>query len=234
LLDRRPLELQTRLLAMNAVALLLADSRFPAGGYAHSLGLEQAVAEGLGPGGVAPFIAARLRLVARSDAALTVAALRAAHDGDALAALDGEHAARCPSSVLRTVARRLGAQLLRSAAVAWPDPAIDRYRSASATTPRPVALGVVGAVAGLDAIEVATVALYDDAATVASSALKLLGLDPAQTARWLAQLAPAIATAAGEVAGGERPLAAQPPPAAAGLELAAARHADRAERLFVS
>jgi hypothetical protein len=49
-LDRRPLEeLQTRRLAMNAVALLLADSRFPAGGYAHSLGLEQAVAEGLSP-----------------------------------------------------------------------------------------------------------------------------------------------------------------------------------------
>jgi urease accessory protein len=233
-LDRRPFERKTRLLAMNAVALLLADSRFPAGGYAHSLGLEQAVAEGLGPAGVAPFIAARLRLVARSEAALTVAALRAARDDGALAALDGEHAARCPSPVLREVARRLGAQLLRSAAVAWPDPAIDRYRGASATTPRPVALGVVGAAAGLGALEIATVALYDDAATVASSALKLLGLDPAQTARWLAQLAPAIAAATREVGLDERPLAAQPPPAAAGLELAAARHADRAERLFAS
>ncbi|HEY0343933.1 MAG TPA: urease accessory UreF family protein [Solirubrobacteraceae bacterium] len=219
---------------MRAVALLLADSRFPAGGYAHSLGLEQAVAGGLGADGVAPFIAARLRLVATADAALSVAALRAAGDDGALARLDDEHAARCPSPVLRDVARRLGAQLLRSAATAWPDPAIGRYRSVSAATPRPVALGVVGAAAGLDAADLATVALYDDAATVASAALKLLGLDPAQIARWLAQLAPAIEETARGVAADERPLAAQPPPAAAGLELAAARHADRTERLFVS
>jgi urease accessory protein len=221
---------------MNAVAMLLADSRFPAGSYAHSLGLEQTVTEGLGADDVAPFIAARLRLVARADAGLSVAALRcaAAGDDDALAALDEEHGARCPSPLLRDVARRLGSQLLRSAATAWPDPAIDRYRSASATTPRPVALGVVGAAAGLDDVEVATVALYDDAATVASAALKLLGLDPAITARWLAQLAPAIGSTAREVAGDKRPVAAQPPPAAAGLELAAARHAGRTERLFVS
>ena len=219
---------------MNAVALLLADSRFPAGGYAHSLGLEQAVAEGLAVDGVAAFIAARLRLVAGPDAALSVAALRAAGDDGGLARLDDEHAARCPSPVLRDVARRLGAQLLRSAATAWPDPAIARYRRASSTTPRPVALGVVGAAAGLGDVAVATVGLYDDAATVASAALKLLGLDPAETARWLAQLAPAISLAAQEVADDERPLGAQPPPAAVGLELAAARHADRAERLFVS
>src|ERR1700710_1531771 len=140
---------------MNAAAMLLADSRFPAGSYAHSLGLEQAVAEGLGPGGVAPSIAARLRLVARADAGLSVAARRAAaaHDPGALAELDDEHGARCPSPVLREVARRLGAQLLRSAATAWPDPRIDSYRSASITTPRPVALGVVAAAAGLDDVE---------------------------------------------------------------------------------
>ncbi len=174
---------------MNAVAMLLADSRFPAGSYAHSLGLEQAVAEGLGVDEVAPFIAARLRLVGRADAGLTVAARRAAQAGDdgVLAQLDGEHGARCPSPVLREQARRLGSQLLRSAATAWPDPAIDRYRAASRATPRPVALGVVGAAGGLDDSEVATVALYDDAATVASAALKLLGLDPALTARWLAR-----------------------------------------------
>ncbi|HUR86352.1 MAG TPA: urease accessory UreF family protein [Solirubrobacteraceae bacterium] len=221
---------------MNPAAMLLADSRFPAGSYAHSLGLEQAVAEGLGPDQVAPFIAARLRLGACADAGLSVAALRCAADGDdaGLDALDDEHGARCPSPVLRDVARRLGSQLLRSAATAWPDPAIDRYRVASSSTPRPVALGVVAAAAGLDDVETAAVALYDDAATVASAALKLLGLDPAITARWLAQLAPAIGATAREVAADERPIVAQPPPAAAALELAAARHADRTERLFVS
>ena len=112
---------------MSAVAMLLADSRFPAGGYAHSLGLEQAVSDGLGVAGVAQFIDARLRLVARADAALSVAALRAAARSDAqdLASLDDEHAARCPSPVLREIARRLGTQLLRSAATTWAGATID-------------------------------------------------------------------------------------------------------------
>ncbi|MDP1847652.1 MAG: urease accessory UreF family protein, partial [Solirubrobacteraceae bacterium] len=166
-------------MSMAVASLLLADSRFPAGSYAHSLGLEQAVAEGLDVEGVAPFMAARLRLVAQPDAALSVAARRAAAaasaagpsaadrgagqpelaDPDAaraaLAYLDAEHAARCPSPVLRDIARRLGSQLLRSAATAWPCETIDRYRSGSQTTPRPVALGVVGAVAGLSDRDVA-------------------------------------------------------------------------------
>jgi urease accessory protein len=220
---------------MGAVAsLLLADSRFPAGSYAHSLGLEQAVAEGLAADDVAPFIAARLELVAQPDAALTVAARRAAAGGSSLADLDAEHAARCPNPVLRDVARRLGSQLLRSAAAAWPSPAIDGYRASSQTTPRPVALGVVGCVAGLSDLEVAMVALYDDAATVASAALKLLGLDPAQTARWLAELAPRIGALAAELADDDRPVCRQPPPAAVAIELAATRHARRTERFFVS
>lgn len=221
---------------MSAVAMLLADSRFPAGGYAHSLGLEQAVSDGLGVTDVPAFMDARLRLVARADAALGVAARRAArtHDDDALAELDAEHAARCPSPVLRDIARRLGAQLLRSAATAWPSPQIDGYRAASRTTPRPIALGVVGAAAGLSAREVATIALYDDAATVSSAALKLLGLDPADAARWVAELAPEIDAAARAITADERPVGEQEPPAAAGLELAAGVHARRQERLFVS
>jgi urease accessory protein len=224
---------------MSAVALLLADSRFPAGGYAHSLGLEQAVSDGLDVAGVPDFMDARLRLVARADAALSVAALRAAAAAppaaaDALAQLDGEHAARCPSPVLRAIARRLGSQLLRSAATAWPSPTIDAYRAASATTPRPIALGVVGAAAGLTAREVATIALYDDAATVSSAALKLLGLDPADAARWVAELAPEIDAAARAIAADARPVSDQEPPAAVGLEIAAGVHARREERFFVS
>lgn len=222
--------------ASTVVSMLLADQRFPAGTYAHSLGLEQAVTDGLGVDGVEAFIAARLELIARSEAGLTVAARRGPTiaSSDALAALDLEHAARCPNPVLRDSARRLGAQLLRSAAAVWPDGLIAGYRSASATTPRPVALGVVAAAAGLGDLEVATVALYDDAATVASAALKLLGLDPAQTSCWLVELAPAIAGAAREVAADRRAVRQQPAPAAVGLELAATAHRDRRERLFVT
>lgn len=220
---------------MSAVALLLADSRFPAGGCAHSLGLEQAVSKGLDAGGVAAFMGARLRLVARADASLSVAARRAAAGGGAeLARLDEEHAARCPSPVLRETARRLGAQLLRSAATAWPCAVIEDYRATSRTTPRPVALGVVGAAAAIDDHEVATVALYDDAATVFSAALELLGLDPAEAARWVAELAPQVDAVAHAIVADERPIFDQPPPAAVGIELAASVHAARKERFLAS
>ena len=103
------------------LAMLLADSRFPAGAHAHSLGLEQAVAAGLRADDVPAFAAARLRLVAEADARVAVAARR----GDTpLAELDEEWCARCPSPVLREAARKLGAQLLRSAAAVWDDPRI--------------------------------------------------------------------------------------------------------------
>jgi urease accessory protein len=250
---------------MDPLALLLADSRFPSGSYAHSLGLEQAVADGLTD--VPAFIRARLRMAAEADARFAVEASRAAAAGSAaagagdpaaggattadrdpaaadrdpagapggaaaaLARLDAEWAARTPSPVLRDVARRLGAQLLRSAAVVWPGGAIAAYRAASRGTPRPVALGVVAGAAGVSAEETALLALYDDAATVASAALKLLPLDPAQTARWLAELAPALRVAAARVAADRGPL---PSPAAVAIELAVPIHLERRERLFAS
>jgi urease accessory protein len=227
---------------MDALALLLADSRFPSGGYAHSLGLEQAVADGLTD--VPAFVRARQRLVAGADARVAVAARRVAAGrpdsspaddcGAALIALDDEWCARCPSPNLREAARRLGSQLLRSAATVWDDDRIAAYREASSATPRPIALGVVGAVAGLDDEAVALLSLYDDAATVTSAALKLLPLDPAQTARWLAELAPELEAAAREAAADRRPVADQPAPAAVALELAAPVHQRRRERLFAS
>lgn len=224
---------------VSALAMLLADGRFPAGSYAHSLGLEQAVADGLEGPGVAAFIAARLRLVAEPEARLAVAARRSAtRDGvEGVLAVDEECCARCPSPVLRESARRLGAALLRSASAIWPAPQgvlISSYRAASRSTPRPVALGIVAAASGIDDAELAAVALYDDAATVASAALKLLPLDPPETSRWVVEQAAWIEQAALVVAADERPLAEQPAPAAIALELAAATHHERRERFFVS
>jgi len=57
---------------MDALMLLLADSRFPAGGYAHSGGLEAAVEDGLGAGEVQAFVRGRLVGVAAAEAALSV------------------------------------------------------------------------------------------------------------------------------------------------------------------
>jgi urease accessory protein len=215
---------------LNPLALLLADSRFPSGSYAHSLGLEQAVHDGLRD--VPAFIRARQRLAAHADARFAVEARRAAASPPpALAALEREWAARTPSAVLRDAARRLGAQLLRSAAVVWPGGEIAGYRAASRLTPRPLALGVVAAAAGVSEEETALLALYDDAATVASAALKLLPLDPAVTARWLAELGPDMAAAARAVAADDGPL---PAPAAVAIELSAPIHLEQRERLFAS
>jgi urease accessory protein len=218
------------------LGMLLADGRFPAGTYAHSLGLEQAVSDGLDAAGVPAFIAARLRLVAEPEARLSVAARRAAQAGGAgaVAAVEDEWAARCPNPVLRESARRLGAGLLRSAAIALPSPLVDAYRAASSATPRTVALGVVAAAWGVDDAQLAGIALYDDAATVASAALKLLALDPAAASGWVAALDGWIAGAASAIAADARALAEQPGPAAVGLELAASVHAERRERLFVT
>ncbi|MGI8593224.1 MAG: urease accessory protein UreF [Solirubrobacteraceae bacterium] len=222
---------------MSVLGMLLADGRLPTGSYAHSLGLEQAVADGLGVDEVSDFARARLALVAEPEARISVAARRAAWAVGVEGALsvDDEFSARCPSPVLRESARRLGAALLRSAAGVWPAASLlVGYRAASTVTPRPVALGVVAAAIGIGDEQLAAVALYDDAATVASAALKLLPLDPAHASRWVAEQAPWIEVVARLVAADERPLAAQPAPAAIGLELAAAVHHDRRERLFVS
>ena len=126
---------------MDPLTLLLADSRFPSGSYAHSLGLEQAVDDGLTD--VPAFIRARLRLVAEADARFAVEARRAADCERDLARARREWAARTPSPVLREAARRLGAQLLRSAATVWPGGAIADVPGRVDGTPRPIALGVV-------------------------------------------------------------------------------------------
>src|SRR6185295_7117379 len=106
--------------------------------------------------------------------------------------------------------------LLRSASAIWDVP-VTRL-------PRPLALGVVAAAAGLSEEETALLALYDDAATVASAALKLLPLDPAVTARWLAEAAPAMQLAARAIAADHSPL---PSPAAVAIELLAPIHHER-------
>jgi hypothetical protein len=115
--------------------------------------------------------------------------VRAARGGglDALLELDAEAEARVPSPPLRVASRRLGAQLLRSAAVVWPDRAlIGAYRDASAVTPRPVAFGVVAGATGLAEPETARAYLYDEASTVVAAAVRLLPIDTASALRLLA------------------------------------------------
>ena len=210
--------------------LLLTDSRFPAGGYAHSGGLEAAVEDGLSVDGVAAFLSGRLYGVAGPEAHLVAAAARA-ETLDELLALDLEAAARCPSPPLRTAATRLGAQLLRTAVTVWPDTAlIERYRAASSTTPRPVAFGLVAGAAGLDAHEAAFAYLYEDASSITTAAVRLLPIDGAAAARMLVEAAPEIERLAAEAATAQR----LPGGFAPALELGSLAHAGREGRLFAS
>jgi urease accessory protein len=164
------------------VAMMLADARFPSGGYAQSGGLEPAVRAGLTD--VPAFAAARLRTVTAVDAGTAVLARHAVlHPGTcSLNDVEDAWAARTPSRPLRDAARLTGRGYLRLAGRLWP--AVLTHLVAGAPVPRPVVVGVVGAVAGLDARQVARLVGYDDVQTVVAASLKLMALDPAEAAAW--------------------------------------------------
>jgi len=218
--------------ATPVLELLLADGRTPSGGYAHSGGLEAAIAEGLGAAEVAAFVRARLHTVGRVQAALAVAATAAA-DLSGLLALDSEAAARTPAPAVRAADRHLGKGLLRTAAALWPsDELLAAYRGASALTPRGVALGVVCRAAGLDSLPAARLSLYEEAAGVVAAAVKLLPLDGARASGWIADLASEIEALARHLAAaGPHTI---PSPATPLLDRRALAHGSREGRLFAS
>lgn len=217
--------------ATPVLELLLADGRTPSGGYAHSGGLEAAIAEGLGAAEVPAFVRARLHTVGRVQAALAVAATAA--DLSGLLALDSEAAARTPAPAVRAADRHLGNGLLRTAAALWPsDELLAAYRGASALTPRGVALGVVCRAAGLDPLPAARLSLYEEAAGVVAAAVKLLPLDGARASGWIADLASEIEALARHLAAaGPHTI---PSPATPLLDRRALAHGSREGRLFAS
>jgi urease accessory protein len=214
--------------------LVLADARTPSGSFAASGGLEAAVRAGLAATEVPRFIRARLRTVGVCEASLAVAALGCG-SVEGLLALDLEPAARTPAEPLRRVSAQLGRGLLRTASMWFPDHAVlAGYRSRSVLTPRPVVLGAVArAAGGVDPLALARVSLYEDAATVASAAVKLLPLDAAVTSAWVVALAAEIgalaATAVAAAAVGDLPSTATPL-----LDERAMEFATTDRRLFVS
>lgn len=215
--------------------LVLADARTPSGGHAHSGGLEAAIAEGLTVGEVPGFVRARLFTVGRCEAALAGLAC-AASTLEELLALDLEAAARMPAEPLRRASRQLGRGLLRTACVWWPgDRLLVGYRAESASTPRPVALGAIARAGGLTRFEAARLSVYDDAATVAAAAVKLLPVDAAVASGWLVSLAgelDALAGASGFSDFGGEPLS--PSTSTPMLDLRALAHAGADRRLFAS
>jgi len=216
--------------------MMLADARFPSGGYAQSAGLEPAVRAGLTgdgarPADVARFAAGRLRTAAAVDAGTAVVARHVALHPTPVGLPDVETAwaARTPSRPLREASRLTGRGYLRLAGWLWPE-ALAHLRP-GAVAPRPVVVGVVGAVTGLSGLQVARLVGYDDVQTVASAALKLLPLDPAEVAGWVLALHGQVDAMAAAVAGLTRPEDI-PDQGAPALDVNAERHRREEMRLF--
>ncbi|RZU48985.1 urease accessory protein [Krasilnikovia cinnamomea] len=104
-----------------ATLLVLADGRLPAGGHAHSGGLEAAVAAGrvTDLAGLAGFLRGRLATSGVVGAVFAAAACARTREW---ADLDAGLDARTPSPALRRASRAQGRALLRAGRAIWPAP----------------------------------------------------------------------------------------------------------------
>jgi urease accessory protein len=226
---------------MNTVMLLLADGRFPAGGHAHSNGLEAAVAARrvTAIDGLESFLRGRMAtagpITAAFAAAAHVAASAPAPRPDTLALLDAELDARTASPALRRASRHQGRALLRAGRATWPSPVFDHVPRHPDGPHHAVALGLTAAAAGLTAEQTALVGAYGVVTGPASAAVRLLGLDPYQVQALLARLAGTCeAVAAAAAATADKPPAELPAHAAPLADISAEIHASWEVRLFAS
>ncbi|MFI9383958.1 urease accessory protein UreF [Kutzneria sp. NPDC052558] len=156
---------------MSTVLLVLADSRFPGGGHAHSGGVEEAAARGLitDEPSLASFLDGRLRTNGLVSAAFAAAAV-----DDSWSTLDVELDARTPSPAQRAASRAQGKSTLRAGRVAWPSPLLNSLSQPH----QAIAIGALVHVAGGTPREAAECAAYLSVSGPASAAVRLLGLDP--------------------------------------------------------
>ncbi|GAA3237200.1 urease accessory protein UreF [Actinocorallia longicatena] len=219
---------------MNAHLLMLSDSRLPAGGHAHSGGLEPAVTAGAVKTvpDLAGFLAGRLWTTGLVTAAIAAAACHHAPGGSGWELLDAEADARTPSPAQRTASRAQGRALLRAARRTWPDPLLDGL---GRLPHQPVVLGAVTRLVGGSVLDAAGIAAYQSVGGPASAAVRLLGLDPLGVQRALADLAGDIDDVAREAAAcAAGDWSALPCVSAPALDLWAEEHLRADLRLFES
>jgi urease accessory protein len=221
--------------------LLLADGRFPAGGHAHSGGLEAAVTAGTvnDMRSLELFLRGRLRTAGLVTAALAAAACEYAcaesgvGSGVSWAALDAEADARTPSPAQREASRRQGRALLRAARAAWPDAqCLAEIEQPGRAPHQPIVLGAAVTAGGGEPADAAAVAAYQSVTGPASAAVRLLSLDPIEVSGLLAGLSGEIddvAARAVRECRGELPSSSGP-----ALDLLAEAHARAEVRLFAS
>lgn len=160
--------------ASTTIAMLLADSRLPAGAHVSSGALEAALRDGLDPAATGDYLSGRMATIVPVEAGTAAVARHLARHGGDLDRLHREWAARTPSRAQREVTLALGDGLRRLAAGLWPT----AVPPAGARRPRPIVLGLIAAAAGLDAEDLVRLVAYDDAQTVAAALLKLEPGDP--------------------------------------------------------
>jgi len=219
-----------------ASLLLLADGRFPAGGYAHSGGLEPTVAAGRvrDVETLEAFLHGRAVTTGATLAAFAAAACGAfgEHDDALLGTLDAELDARIPSPAQRATSRGLGRQFVRAFGAIGPKVPLDRL---GRSPHHPVAVGAGACVVGLDRHGAALAVLHDSVAGPVAAAVRLLHIDPFGAYAALARLAPLVDdladTAVLDSLGDAADLPARGTPL---LDIAAEDHAVRQTRLFAS
>ena len=220
--------------------LQFADGFFPAGGFAHSFGLETYVQDGLvtDRAGLESFVVAHLEGSAGpADAVATAVSVRLAVGGDLAAwvALDARLEAMRAVPETRAASRQMGRQTLRVAAATAEDPVIAGLARAVddglAAGHHATVLGAVLGRAGADPEAAAAAYLYSTAALLVGAGLRLIALGQLDGQRVLTAMRPRIARLAGAAA------AASPDDMWSfnpGIELAGIRHATLDTRLFRS
>lgn len=212
---------------MPSISLLLADARFPAGGHAHSGGVEPACTTGTVTGlpSLELFLRGRLRTSGVTAAGLAAAAcdaMSACAPRADWALLDAEADARMPSPAQRDASRRQGRTLLRAVRAAWATPA---WETLGRAPHHAFVLGAAAAAAGCAPAQAAHIAAYQSVSGPASAAVRLLGLDPIAVSAIVARIVPEIDTISWE---------GLPFPSAPNLDLLAEVHTTAEVRLFDS
>jgi urease accessory protein len=228
--------METRAMNRQAALLLLADGRLPAGGYAHSGGLEPAVTAGRvsDMAGLESFLIGRAETAGLIAAAFAAVACARAKRGDlpALATLEAELDARTPSPGLRKVSRDLGRQLRRAMNSIHPHP---DFAALGPAPHQPIVMGVAAAVLGLGPREAALAILHENNSGAAAAAAKVMRVDPFEVHAILARMTGRLDRLAGRAAEvADAPPADLPAPGSPLADIAAEHHRRHDVRLFAS
>jgi urease accessory protein len=221
-------------------ALQFADGLFPAGGFAHSFGLETYVQDGLvrDRAGLEAFVVAHLEGSAGpADAVAVAVAVRLAAAGDVAEwiALDERLEAMKAVPESREASRQMGRQTLRVAAALGDDGVLAELARAVGEGLAPghhaTVFGAALGRAGVSPEVAAAAYLHSTAALLVGAGLRLIALGQLDGQRVLAAVRPRLtrlAAAAAVAAAGDM-WSFNP-----GLELAGLRHATLDTRLFRS